>query len=57
MNERKIAKLSASWLVQSSRTDLALNQVVTDPPIPTPSKVEIQLEIDYICSRNSLGMV
>ena len=33
---RSFAKLSSSWLVQYSRSDLALNQVITDPQTPPP---------------------
>ena len=54
--------LSSNWLVQSSRSDLALNLVINDPPplTPNPRKVEIQLEIDYIYglwTMDSFGIV
>ena len=53
-----IAKLSSSWQSSASQTDLALILFITTPTHPpAPGKVEIQLEIDYICLVDRWGMV
>ena len=53
-----IAKLSSSWQSSASRTELALILFITTPTHPpTPGKVEIQLEIDYILSADRWGVI